>query len=467
MFNKLALKIGVLFFLVILTIEIMLFYILYTNLVNNRVEEVMDDLLARGNTHRDVLEENFTEVTMNHVSIMESESDFIVVITDENGAVITSSDPVEPEMASVIKHTDYGEVPQTGAIIKSDWSVEKYVSTDSPITFNETHKGHVFMFAGSDSVERIIDHLSHKFLLVGFLSLILTVITVFVLSKVITQPILQMKKAAEQLSNGDHHVELSVHRKDELGDLATSINRLSEDLERLKNERNEFLGRISHELRTPLTYMKGYTDIISRTNISAMDRDKYIRIIQEESEYLTYLIKNLFELAQIDHNEFDITKEKVNYGNLIKIVIDRIHPALEEKNIELTFNCPDHIILMVDSERMQQVLLNILDNAIKFTPEGQQIKINVSQNKNKVFTAISDTGEGISEEDIPFIFERLYRAEQSRSRASGGSGLGLAIAKEIVELHAGTIRVESTLDKGTTFIISLMTEGFDEKNIAY
>lgn len=466
MFNKLALKIGLLFFLVILTVEIILFYILYTNLVTDRVEEVMGDLLARGNTHRDVLEENFTESTMNHVSIMESESDFIVVITDENGEVITSSDPVAPEIVSDIEHTDYGEIPRAGAILKSNWSEEKYVSTDSPITFNETHSGHVFMFAGSDSIERIIDHLSHKFLLVGLLSLFLTVITVFILSRVITRPILQMKKAAEQLSNGNHHVELSAQRKDELGDLATSINRLSEDLERLKIERNEFLGSISHELRTPLTYMKGYTDIISRTNISATDRDKYIKIIQEETEYLTYLIKNLFELARIDHNEFDIKKERIKYADLIKIVIARIRPALEEKNIELIFNCPDNFILMADSERMQQVLLNILDNAIKYTPEGKQITIEASQNKNKIFTAISDTGEGISEKDIPFIFERLYRAEKSRSRASGGSGLGLAIAKEIVELHDGAIWVESTPGKGTAFIISLTTEGLDEKSIA-
>ena len=466
MFNQLALKIGLLFFLVILTIEIILFYILYTNLVNDRVEEVMGDLLARGNTHRDVLEENYTDSTMNHVSIMESESDFIVVITDKNGEIITSSDPVEPEMSSVIEHTDYDEVPETGAILKSNWSEEKYVSTDSPITFNETHSGHVFMFAESDSIERIIDHLGHKFLLVGLLSLLLIVITVFILSRVITHPILNMKKAAEQLSKGDNNVELSTQRKDELGDLATSINRLSEELERLKNERNEFLGSISHELRTPLTYMKGYTDIISRKNISVTDRDRYIKIIQEETEYLTYLIKNLFELARIDHNEFDIKKERVVYGDLIEISLARIRPMLEDKNIELSYYGPDNLTVMADPERMQQVLLNILDNAINYTPVGGCITIEVSQNKNKFFTTISDTGEGISEEDIPFIFERLYRAEKSRSRASGGSGLGLAIVKEIVELHDGAIWVESTLGKGTAFIISLTTEGLNEKDIA-
>ncbi len=462
MFNKLALKIGLFFFLVILMIEIILFYILYTNLVNDRVEEVMGDLLARGNTHRDVLEENYTPSTMNHVAIMESESDFIVVITEENGEVITSSDPVEAEMASVIKHTDYGEIPQSGAILESNWSEEKYVSTDSPITSNDTHSGHVFMFAESDSIERIIDHLSRQFLFVGLLTLLLTVITVFILSRVITRPILKMKKAAEQLSKGNHNVQLYTQRKDELGDLATSINRLSQDLERLKNERNEFLGSISHELRTPLTYMKGYTDIISRKNISITERDKYIKIIQEETEHLTDLIKNLFELARIDHNEFDIRKERVVYGDLIAIVLARIHPVLKQKNIKLTFNCPENLIVMVDPARMQQVLLNILDNAIKYTPEERHITMAVIQKKNEILTTISDTGDGIPEKDVPFIFERLYRAEKSRSRASGGSGLGLTIAKEIVELHGGEIRVESTSGKGTTFIISLTKDDLDE-----
>ena len=462
MFNKLALKIGLFFFLVILMIEIILFYILYTNLVNDRVEEVMGDLLARGNTHRDVLEENYTPSTMNHVAIMESESDFIVVITEENGEVITSSDPVEAEMASVIKHTDYGEIPQSGAILESNWSEEKYVSTDSPITSNDTHSGHVFMFAESDSIERIIDHLSRQFLFVGLLTLLLTVITVFILSRVITRPILKMKKAAEQLSKGNHNVQLYTQRKDELGDLATSINRLSQDLERLKNERNEFLGSISHELRTPLTYMKGYTDIISRKNISITERDKYIKIIQEETEHLTDLIKNLFELARIDHNEFDIRKERVVYGDLIAIVLARIHPVLKQKNIKLTFNCPENLIVMVDPARMQQVLLNILDNAIKYTPEERHITMAVIQKKNEILTTISDTGDGIPEKDVPFIFERLYRAEKSRSRASGGSGLGLTIAKEIVELHGGDIRVESTSGKGTTFIISLTKDDLDE-----
>ncbi len=138
--NQLSLKIGLLFFVVIVTVEIILFSILYTNLVNDRVNEVMGDLLARGNTHRDVLEENYTSSTLNHVAIMESESDFIVVITDRNGEVVTSSNPMEPKMAAVIEHTDNDQVPDEGVILESDWADEKYVATDSPIIMEGTHR---------------------------------------------------------------------------------------------------------------------------------------------------------------------------------------------------------------------------------------------------------------------------------------------------------------------------------------
>lgn len=310
MLNQLSLKIGLLFFVVVITVEIILFSILYTNLVNDRVDEVMGDLLARGNTHRDVLEENYTSSTLNHVAIMESESDFIVVITDRNGEVVTSSNPMEPKMAAVIEHTDNDQVPDEGVILESDWADEKYVATDSPIIMEGTHSGHVFMFVDSNHIKEIISSLTRQFLFIGLVTVILTIITVIVLSKVITQPLVRMKKATEALSRGNHEVELSTSRKDELGELATAITRLSKDLKRLKNERNEFLSNVSHELRTPLTYLKGYTDIINRETTSEEDRTRYTKIIQEETEHLAGLIKTLFELAKIDQNEFAIKKRK-------------------------------------------------------------------------------------------------------------------------------------------------------------
>ncbi|MCF3942283.1 sensor histidine kinase [Oceanobacillus alkalisoli] len=455
MFNKLSLKIGMLFFVFILIIETFLYSILYTNLANERIEEVMDNLLARGNTHSDVLEEHFNQTTLEHVAIMESESDFAVVITDASGFVIVHSDPIDEEMLEVIKHTDTHQIPTDGKVIEERWMEKDYIATDSPITINEEHQGHVFMFADTDNIKRIVDHLSDQFLIIGFITIILTIITVFILSRLITKPLIEITKATEQLSKGRNRVELQTDRSDELGELANSITTLSNDLEHMKKERNEFLASISHELRTPLTYIKGYADIISRDDITDDEKSEYLEIIREETEQLTVLVRNLFNLAKMDQNTFGINRQNIEFGKLIYTITERIRPALEEKNIIFLVSCPSNIIANIDPDRMQQVLLNILDNAKKHTSEGKRISVEVYQNKHNIKTIISDEGEGIPEEDLPYIFERLYRVEKSRSRLSGGTGLGLAIAKEIVESHGGSIEVNSKIGEGTSFEIIL------------
>lgn len=264
-----------------------------------------------------------------------------------------------------------------------------------------------------------------------------------------------MTKATEQLSKGSNKVELQTARRDELGELANSITTLSNDLEHMKNERNEFLASISHELRTPLTYIKGYADILSRDGIPDEERSEYIEIIREETEQLAVLVKRLFELAKMDQNMFTIDKQMVRFEQLIYSIVERIRPAMEEKNIELSVSCPDHVLAHIDPERIQQVLLNVLDNAKKHTPSGSRISIKVSESKQNIITIISDEGEGIPKEDLPYIFERLYRVEKSRSRKSGGTGLGLAIAKEIVESHGGTMEAKSKLGIGSSFTITL------------
>ncbi|WP_449355700.1 ATP-binding protein [Virgibacillus natechei] len=455
MFNKLSFKIGLLFFVFILVIETFLFLILYTNLANDRIEEVMDNLLARGNTHSDVLEDNFESPTLEHVGLMESASDYVVIITDATGNILINSDPIEEEMLDVMEHTDYEDMPNGGEIVEDRWTEKEYIVTDSPINIDGAHQGHVFMFAHTNTVKRIVDQLSDQFFVTGIITVLLTIITIFILSRFITLPLIKIKEATEQLSEGRNRVELSKERKDELGELANSITKLSQDLDRLRNERNEFLASISHELRTPLTYIKGYADIISRPDITDLDREEYIGIIREETEQLNVLIKNLFELAKMDQNKFVIKREKVVLGELIQSLADRIRPAYTEKNISFLVNCPNDTVAYVDSKRFQQVLLNILDNARKHSLAGSQVKLEVSETNQYVKISITDNGEGIPKKDLPNIFDRLYRVEKSRSRKSGGTGLGLAIAKEIIESHGGSIEVQSELGEGTSVIIWL------------
>ena len=459
MFNKLSLKIGLLFFIFILIIETFLFTTLYVTLVNERVDEVMENLLARGETHSEVLADSFEDVTLSHVGMMEAATDFIVVITDKDGEILVNSDALEPEMLAVLDHTEFEEIPTKGEIVEESWQNKRYIATDSPITINGQHAGHVFMFSPTDNIDRIIGHLKNQFLLVALIALVLTIVTVLLLSRFITLPLIRMKEATEQLSQGNNKVDLTNERNDELGELANAITKLSTDLDRLKKARNEFLSSISHELRTPLTYIKGYADILDRGDTTEKEREEYLTIIREETAHLTLLIGNLFDLAKLDRNQFTIEQKNVSIAELLNSIAILVKPAFDDEQLTLSVSCGKDLQAYIDSERVQQVLLNILDNARKHSFAGGHVTITCAEEEDKIVIQIRDGGQGIPEDELPFVFDRLYRVEKSRSRERGGSGLGLAIAKEIIESHGGQINIDSQIGKGTTVTIRLKRGG--------
>lgn len=457
MFNKLSFKIGLLFFVFILIIESFLFFVLYINLANNRIDEVMDSLLARGNTHRDVLEDHFDQSTLDHVVIMESESEFYVIITDEKGQIITSSNNTKDSMMDIINHSNnQSDIPSEGKIIEDRWNEVEYIATDSPITVKGKHQGHVFMFADSDYIRKTVDQLSNQFWKISLITIVLTIITIFLLSRFIAYPLIKMKQATEQLSDGNHHVELNTERNDELGELARSITKLAEDLNRAKIERNEFLASIAHELRTPLTYIKGYADIINRSDTTEAEKDEYMLIIREETEELTLLIKHLFDLAKMDEHNFVIAPKWLKLDEYLHQIVERIQPVLVNKAIDIKIDCPNDLHVYIDYDRFQQVFINLLDNAQKHADENSTINVTVSRTDEHVIIKIINQGEGIPEKDLPYIFDRLYRVEKSRSRQSGGAGLGLSITKEIVEAHGGRISIVSKENDKTCVIIKLV-----------
>ncbi|MYL32130.1 HAMP domain-containing protein [Pontibacillus yanchengensis] len=455
--NKLSFKLGVLILICIMIVEGILFFFLYTNLANSRIEEVLDNLLARGNSHRDVLEKSFNESTLNHVALMESEADTIVMITDDDQNVIAQSEPMNDEIKQLITKP-LSDISHRGVILNKEWKSSSFVASVSPIQINGDNRGYVYMFSQTTVIKSVINQLSNQFLLAGLIAILLTVLAIFILSHLITRPLVRMKRATEEIINGDSKVSLESKRKDELGQLANSIVILSDELERLKQDRKEFLASISHELRTPLTYIKGYANIASRDMISEAERQEYLGIIREETDHVTHLVKNLFDLAKMDQNQFVIQKENVNLCDMLKKVREKMLPILNDNELNLDITCPTNIIIYVDPDRFQQVILNLMDNAIKHSPKQSTIYIVGKVNMAKVAITVQDEGEGIPEEELPFIFERLYRVDKSRSREYGGSGLGLSIVKEIIEKHGGEVKVESVVGNGTKMTILLNEE---------
>ena len=451
--NKLSIKLGVLFFLIMFGLETIMFFFLHTTIVDSRVEEELIALQARGNSHRDVLEKHFVTRTISHVTLMESEANTNVIITDKQGKVLDSSDDIEEFRNYLTKITV--PISKKGVIIADNWKDEPYIATLSPIEIEGEVAGYVYMFQDTNSVHTLINRLNKHFLLAGFIAIGLTIIIIIFLSKALTKPLIKMKDATSQMSKGNFSVTVPKSTNDELGDLARSIQILANDLNYLKEERNEFLASISHELRTPLTYIKGYADIVLKRNLPRNEQEKYLHIILEETNRMSALIKDLFELAKFDKNTFEIEKINIQLDELLSSIVKKLSPAFKQRNMNLEISCPANVYVMADPSRLEQIILNLLDNSMKYSPEGGTTSLLVEKNKHSIQITIKDCGKGIPTEDIPYIFNRFYRVDKARTRALGGTGLGLAIVKELIDKHGWDITVQSELTIGSEFCITI------------
>jgi two-component system, OmpR family, sensor histidine kinase ArlS len=448
--DRISLKIGAVFFITILLVEGVSFYFLHSSIIHSRIDEELASLQTRGNNHRDILETSYHDETILHITSMESRTETHALITDENREIVSSSIPVDENMDKIIKSTPE-EVPSTGMILEDNWQDEKYIASVSPLENN----GAVYMFKNTQRVQSLIAKLNRHFLLAGILLLTSMAIITLFLSRFITKPVIKMNEATLKIRKGDYSVTLPRLGKDELGELGESIQVLADDLNHIKKQRNEFLASISHELRTPLTYIKGYADIAGKEATASEDRSKYLRIIHEEATKLSGLIKELFDLAKMDENTFTIKKERLELCSLLQLIHKKIAPSFIENQITLKIICPGEVYIEADPVRFEQIILNLLDNARKYSEAGNNVSIQVLRKNEHIHLFVKDEGKGIPEEDQPWIFDRFYRVDKSRSKALGGSGLGLAIVKELVEAHGGKIRLKSELGKGTTFEIIL------------
>jgi two-component system sensor histidine kinase ArlS len=452
--KKISFKIGLLFFLAIFIIEAISMFFLHDNIIHGRVHDELSSLQTRGNNHREILEVSLNEETIKHIAVMEARTDTQVILTSEDKKVEMSSNTVTAEMKRIIRLTPT-KVPHDGLILEEDWKNGTYIASVSPIIVNNEINGYVYMFQTTGKLKELISGLNRHFLLAGLLSLIFMFIIIIFMTRFVTRPLIHMSEATKRISKGDFSVSLPKLGKDELGDLGASIKVLASELELLKNERNEFLASISHELRTPLTYIKGYAEIAQRQDTVAEDRTKYLAIIHEEAVKLAKLVKELFHLAKMDENNFSIEKESIHLRPYLEGIAEKIGPALKENQMELILSCPDDILADIDPVRFEQVILNLLDNARKYSEPGTFITVDIANLNGLVHIKILDAGKGIPAEDLPRIFERFYRVDKSRTRALGGSGLGLSIVKQLVEAHGGTITVTSSHMVGTTFEIIL------------
>lgn len=228
------------------------------------------------------------------------------------------------------------------------------------------------------------------------------------------------------------------------------------ELKRVEKMRKDFVANVSHELKTPITSIKGFAETLLEDDVDdPIIEKKFLNIIYKESDRLQAIIHDLLELSKLERDEFEIELKKVNITYLIRNMIATVNDKANKKGIQLKVDVPDELYLIGDGPRLQQVILNLLDNAINYSKDGGSVVVKAESIQQKVELSILDNGIGMPNNVVDRIFERFYRVNQDRGRDTGGTGLGLAIVKHIVESHNGSIHVESHLNVGSTFTVTL------------
>lgn len=288
------------------------------------------------------------------------------------------------------------------------------------------------------------------------LTLLFSFLIVLISTRYIVKPILHLTDATKKIAAGNYHLELNVNRKDEIGRLARDFRKMSRSLEQTEEKRQEFVSSVSHEIQSPLTSIQGFSQALREEDIPEEERQRYLSIIEKESRRLSMLSNQLLTLSFLD-SETDVNQFVPMYlEKQIKEVISATEWQWREKNLSISYEDIDHDVRVCGEPKLlYQVWINVLTNAIKYTPNDGDIRIEVADRLDEVEVRISDTGVGIAEEDFSQLFERFYRGDKARTRSDHSTGLGLSITKKIIELHEGVIMVTSEVGVGSTFTITL------------
>jgi two-component system sensor histidine kinase BaeS len=274
------------------------------------------------------------------------------------------------------------------------------------------------------------------------------------LSRTLTRPIRELTAATHAVAQGQLGLQVAIRSRDELGELTRSFNKMSADLENSRNARRQMTADIAHELRTPLSLILGHAEAVHDGVLPPTPEN--FEVIREAAGRLEHLVEDLRTLSLADAGELSLHPEAVEPQKLLQEVAALYRYQVQKKNLSLLLDsAPSLANLNVDPGRMTQVLTNILDNAVRHTPEGGWIILAAGQVQGGVQISVQDSGAGVSSEDVERIFERFYRLDDARSREQGGSGLGLAIAKSIVQAQGGKIWAESVPGQGLTIFVFL------------
>jgi signal transduction histidine kinase len=319
----------------------------------------------------------------------------------------------------------------------------------------------------------LLTSVNRTLLLIAVVAGLGAVLLILGLSRRILTPVEALTAAVHRMEAGDLSQRVEVTSRDEIGELARAFNAMADGLARLEELRRNMVTDVAHELRTPLSNIRGYLEALQDGVVEPERR--IIDSLHEEAMLLNRLVDDLQELSLAEAGQLKLERHPVALADVVDRAVEAVRPRADAEKITLQVDLPEDLLVDVDPQRVGQVLRNLLDNGLTYMPPGGEIAVTaraacpepggalspvegLSKGRGSdpwVEVSVRDTGSGIAAEDLPYIFERFYRADKSRSRATGGAGLGLAIAKQLIEAHGGRIEVESEIGQGTQFTFTL------------
>lgn len=450
--RKLGLTLIVVFSIILISLGMVIDYI-FSNFYKDHMKTNLEEL----SLHYVEMIQTHGGMMSNMLDMMAEMSNIDVVVFDDEGKGVARTMNFDPPELNVLTEQNMSRLSAGQSIqfqVMNDQE-ERFLAIAQPVFGTTSFLGAVLLFSSIEAVEETVQQIRYLLLLAGIGGLLIAAGLTYILSRRISIPLLAMEHATKRMAEGNFETRVDVFTQDEIGSLAKSINLLASELKRYRDTRSEFFANISHELRTPITYLEGYSKVLA-DGIYHTDeeKNKVLEIIHQEAGRLKNLVEDLFELSKMEEGKVSLTMEWMDLSEPLKSAMEKTKPKVKEKGLELESHVEANLpYTFADGMRMEQIFINLLDNAIRYTEEGF-ITVRIYSMTAEIMIEISDTGPGIPEEDQPYIFERFYRVEKSRSRELGGTGLGLSIVKTLVDLQGGSIAVKSAAGAGTTFILS-------------
>jgi len=338
---------------------------------------------------------------------------------------------------------------------------EKWLTIEKPLVYvdsegNKTTVGAVYLHAPITDILQGRSEIFRFFIISGSAAALLSSIFVYIITRKLTKGLKKLNNAAKVIAKGEFNERVNISSRDEIGELAQNFNEMASALQNTEEMRREFIANVSHELRTPMTSIKGFVEGILDGTVPKEKHNVYLNIVRDEANRLNRLVNDLLTLSKLQAGELKLVYKKVDINELIRLCIIKMENFFTKKQlfVQAYFEF-EEMMVSADPDAIERVIINLLHNAVKFTPPGGKITISTSYHKDKVYVSVQDTGIGIDKEELSHIWERFYKVDKSRSEDRRGTGLGLAIVKNIINEHKQEVWVESEPGKGSKFTFTL------------